>query len=108
MKIIINLINDILLPIQYLVKHAAFIEEDECRMLYITHSGSDVIKEKNNRLYIEYDVSIARYLDKIYLSNGAKGERAFLERAWQLALNREVIANKIIDIRDSDNPFRIE
>lgn len=102
-----NLINDILLPIQFLVKHAAYIEEDECRMLYITNAGSDVIKEQSGRLYIEYEPSVVEYLDKIYLSDGAKDERAFLERAWQKALDRDGITDQSIDIRDSDNPFRI-
>lgn len=109
---IINLINDILLPIQFLVKHAAFIEEDECRMLYIVGAGSDEIKEMKgkdgkSRLYIEYEPSVVEHLDKIYLSDGAKEERAFLERAWQKALDRDGITDKSIDIRDSDNPFRI-
>lgn len=109
---VINLINDILLPVQFLVKHAAFLEENECRILYIVGAGSDEIKEMQlengkSRLYIEYEPSVVEYLDKIYLSDGAKEERAFLERAWQQALDRDGITDKSIDIRDSDNPFRI-
>lgn len=109
---VISLVNDILLPIQFLVKHAAFIEEDECRMIYIVGAGSDEIKEmklseNQSRLYIDYEPSVVEHLDKIYLSDGAKEERAFLERAWQKALDRDGITDKSIDIRDSDNPFRI-
>ena len=60
-----------LMPISCLVKHAAFEDEDECRMIYITNIADDLIQAPTNyayanSLFVNYD-KIEDYLEKIYL-----------------------------------------
>lgn len=98
------LLNDLLLPLRYLIKHAAFEEEEECRMIYIAALSDENIKQENGRIFVEYPPVVAEYIDKIYLGEGAKKERPFLELALQKAQKGQ---EKIAEVRDSDNPFRI-
>lgn len=99
-----SLLNDLLLPLRYLVKHAAFEEEEECRMIYIAALYDENIKQENGRIFVEYPPIVADYVDKIYLGEGAKKERPFLELALQKAQKGQ---EKIAEVRDSDNPFRV-
>ena len=60
-----------LMPISCLVKHAAFEDEDECRMIYITNIADELIQAPEdyayaNSLFVNYD-KIEDYLEKIYL-----------------------------------------
>ncbi len=60
-----------LMPISCLVKHAAFEDEDECRMIYITNIADELIQAPTNyayanSLFVNYD-KIEDYLEKIYL-----------------------------------------
>lgn len=60
-----------LMPISCLVKHAAFEDEDECRMIYITNIADDLIQAPKdyayaNSLFVNYG-KIEDYLEKIYL-----------------------------------------
>ena len=60
-----------LMPISCLVKHAAFEDEDECRMIYITNIADDLIQAPEdyayaNSLFVNYG-KIEDYLEKIYL-----------------------------------------
>ena len=64
------------LPISCLIKHAAFEDEDECRMIYITHIADDNIVEPQdyqsaNSLYVEY-THVEEYIDNIYLGPQCK------------------------------------
>lgn len=66
-----DLLSLAVLPISCLIKHAAFEDEDECRMIYITHIGDKKIVEPQdyqttNNLFIEY-INIETYIDNIYL-----------------------------------------
>lgn len=91
------IINLILLPLQYLVKHAAFQEEQECRIICLTDRGSDkIIREINNKLiYINYIPETRKFIDKVYFSPGAKDYKDF----FISNLNEH-------QLRDSLNPFR--
>ena len=92
----------ILQPLRYLVKHAAFQEEQECRMIYI----GDLLNDKRihtdwnaRQMYFEYSVSVRDSLNKIYLSPGAEPYADFFKRSLpELAKNGS--------IRRSQNPFR--
>ena len=92
----------ILQPLRYLVKHAAFQEEQECRMIYI----GDLLNDKRihtdwnaRQMYFEYSVSVRDSLNKIYLSPGAEPYADFFKRELpELAKNGS--------IRRSQNPFR--
>ena len=91
----------ILQPLRYLVKHAAFQEEQECRMLYITSLDDVRIKSEwdNKRMYLEYATPVKEVLDKIYLSPGAQPHEDFFKKELlELA--------KAGKIRHSRNPFR--
>ena len=92
----------ILQPLRYLVKHVAFQEEQECRMIYI----GDLLNDKRihtdwnaRQMYLEYSVSVRDSLNKIYLSPGAEPYADFFKRELpELAKNGS--------IRRSQNPFR--
>ncbi|WP_172397027.1 tetratricopeptide repeat protein [Snodgrassella alvi] len=71
-----ELLSLAVLPISCLIKHAAFEDEDECRMIYITHIADDNIVEPQdyqsaNSLYVEYTY-IEEYIDNIYLGPQCK------------------------------------
>ncbi len=71
-----QLLSLAVLPISCLIKHAAFEDEDECRMIYITHIADKNIVEPTdyqaaNNLYIEYK-EVEDYIDKIYLGPQCK------------------------------------
>ncbi|MFQ1017266.1 hypothetical protein ACGH45_04685, partial [Gilliamella sp. BG4] len=67
-----QLINLAIMPISCLIKHAAFEDEDECRMIYITHIADKKIQapadyDYANSLFVNYGQKVEGYLDKIYL-----------------------------------------
>ncbi|PIT10385.1 hypothetical protein BGI40_04740 [Snodgrassella communis] len=71
-----QLLSLAVLPISCLIKHAAFEDEDECRMIYITHIGDENIVEPQdyqsaNSLYVEY-TNVENYIDNIYLGPQCK------------------------------------
>ena len=71
-----ELLSLAVLPISCLIKHAAFEDEDECRMIYITHIADDNIVEpqdyqSTNSLYVEY-THVEEYIDNIYLGPQCK------------------------------------
>lgn len=88
-----------LLKLQYLVKHAAYQEEQECRMIYVTGWKDEKIQSdyKLKTIYVECDGSVVEYLDGIYLSPGAKDAKDHF---------RVLLRDTEIKIRESRNPFR--
>ena len=92
----------ILQPLRYLVKHAAFQEEQECRMLYI---GNLLEEERiytdwdGKQMYLEYAAPVRESLDKIYLSPGAEPYADFFKRELPHLAKQG-------GIRRSKNPFR--
>lgn len=98
---IFEALNFIFLPIKYLVKHAAFQEEQECRIIYLTDLSDEKIKMDWDikQMYIEYEPRVNKSIDKIYLSPGARAHEDFFRRA--LVDNG---AKK--KVRISSNPFR--
>lgn len=88
-----------LLKLQYLVKHAAYQEEQECRMIYVTGWKDEKIRSdyKLKTIYVECDGSVVEHLDGIYLSPGAKDAKDHF---------RVLLRDTEIKIRESRNPFR--
>ena len=88
-----------LLKLQYLVKHAAYQEEQECRMIYVTGWKDKKIQSdyKLKTIYVECDGSVVEHLDGIYLSPGAKDAKDHF---------RVLLRDTEIKIRESRNPFR--
>ena len=92
----------ILQPLRYLVKHAAFQEEQECRMVYIGDLPEDErihTEWENNQMYLEYAEPVVKALDKIYLSPGAEPYADFFKRELPHLAKKG-------GIRRSQNPFR--
>ena len=92
----------ILQPLRYLVKHAAFQEEQECRMVYIGDLPEDErihTEWENIQMYLEYAAPVRDSLDKIYLSPGAEPYADFFKRELPHLAKQG-------GIRRSRNPFR--
>ena len=97
---ILEAIRFILLPLQYLVKHIAFQEEQECRIMYITQFRDEKIHDrKEQKKYVEYEEHVLPHIDKIYLSPGAKN---YKDR-FRTLLDQDGNKSKV---RISQNPFR--
>ena len=102
-----EILAEILLPLRYLMKHMAFKEEQECRMIYVTQMDNPLIKydEKINRIYIDYEPSVMQHLEKIYLAPKAKGEKMVFE--YLCSRGQEVRKDKApVKVKISQNPFQ--
>ena len=98
---ILETIRFILLPLQYLVKHIAFQEEQECRIMYITQFRDEKIhsNREEQKMYVEYEESVLPHIDKIWLSPGAAKDQDF----FRILLDQGSGESKV---RLSQNPFR--
>ena len=98
---ILEAIRFILLPLQYLVKHIAFQEEQECRIMYITQFRDEKIhsNREEQKMYVEYEESVLPHIDKIWLSPGAAKDQDF----FRIRLDQGSGKSKV---RISQNPFR--
>ena len=93
-----TLINEILLPLRYLIKHSAFQEEQECRMIYVTSLNAPEVKMVNKKfLFVEYEADVKGSLDKVYIAPAARDYQMYL--AW-------LLRDKDIKIELSNNPYR--
>ncbi|PSJ79940.1 tetratricopeptide repeat protein [Neisseria iguanae] len=97
-------LNFLLLPLKYLVKHAAFHEEQECRIMYITDLSDAKIQSdwENKLMYVNYSGNVSEALDKIYLSPGAFAYEDFFRRI----LDTSPHGSKKPRVHRSTNPFR--
>ena len=98
---ILEAIRFILLPLQYLVKHIAFQEEQECRIMYITQFRDEKIHSDREKqwMYVEYEEPVLPHIDKIWLSPGA----AKYQDHFRILLDQGSGKSKV---RISQNPFR--
>jgi len=98
---ILEAVRFILLPLQYLVKHIAFQEEQECRIMYITQFRDEEIhsNREEQQMYVEYEEPVLPHIDKIYLSPGA----AKYQDHFRILLDQGSGKSKV---RISQNPFR--
>ena len=108
---ILEAIRFILLPLQYLVKHIAFQEEQECRIMYITHLHDEKIHHdwEKQWMYVEYEEHVLPHIDKIYLSPGSAKYQDFfrilLDQKEDDEPDTKEDENKSM-VRISQNPFR--
>ena len=108
---ILEAVRFILLPLQYLVKHIAFQEEQECRIMYITHIHDEKVHSNWEKqwMYVEYEVPVLPHIDKIYLSPGSAKYQDFFRILLDQKEDDEPdkkedeIESKV---RISQNPFR--
>ena len=98
---ILEAVRFILLPLQYLVKHIAFQEEQECRIIYITQFRDEKIHSDREKqwMYVEYEEPVLPHIDKIWLSPGAAKDQDF----FRILLDQGSGKSKV---RISQNPFR--
>ena len=96
------LISEILLPLKYLIKHSAFQEEQECRMVYITSLDDEKVKMDFGKfLYVEYEADVKSNLDKIYIAPAATQYQPYLAK---LLCKNKYQSKVKIDL--SNNPYR--
>lgn len=82
---LIDLVMDIILPIQYLTKDIAFQEERECRIL---KTVSDINRTNENiepddaisSVYIDYEVPLDEHLEYAIIHEKQKTKAPYLER----------------------------
>ena len=98
---ILEAVRFILLPLQYLVKHIAFQEEQECRIMYITQFRDEKIHSdrEEQKMYVKYEEPVLPHIDKIWLSPGAAKDQDF----FRILLDQGSGKSKV---RISQNPFR--
>ena len=81
------MVYKILLKLRYLVKHAAFKEEQECRIIQIAEFENEKrVKADDNRFYIEYLELNKENVKNICFGPKAEGIGKFKQ---QLARNKE-------------------
>ena len=108
---ILEAVRFILLPLQYLVKHIAFQEEQECRIMYITHLHDEKIHHdwEKQWMYVEYEEHVLPLIDKIWLSPGAAKYQDFfrilLDQKEDDEPDKKEDENES-KVRISQNPFR--
>ena len=98
-----------LMPISCLVKHAAFEDEDECRMIYITNIADELIQAPTNyayanSLFVNYG-KIEDYLEKIYLGPQCKPHH----KLWitnHVRTSQSRTRSKPIKVVQSEMPLR--
>ena len=92
------LLSEILLPLKYLIKHSAFQEEQECRMVYMTSLDDEKVKMEFGRfLYVEYEAIVKDNLDKIYIAPAATQYQPYLAK---------LLCDTNVKIELSNNPYR--
>ncbi|MCL1956113.1 MAG: DUF2971 domain-containing protein [Fibromonadales bacterium] len=86
-----NVIGNLLINLRCLTKHIAFKEEQECRIVKISHIA-------RKKPYIEYEPSIIPRIEKVYFGPKAKGIKSFQYRLKREKLNK-------IHCKKSTNPL---
>jgi hypothetical protein len=101
---VISLINNLVNPLRFLIKHFAFQEEQECRMMRIENiENSEVVFDvSNNKSYIDYKLDANKYLCNIYI-----GEKCKLNYTYLIKGIAE-LNGRLPKVRVTDNPFRSE
>lgn len=94
----LELVEEILLPLNYIIKHSAFQEEQECRMIYITSLKDPKVQMSFGKfLYVNYEINVKDNLDKIYIAPAAGQFQPYLAK---------LLCDTEIKIELSNNPYR--
>ncbi len=92
-----ELLDEILLPLKYLIKHAAFEEEQECRMMYITSLEDEKVKRQEGYIFVEYEPNVKTHIDKVYIAPAATQYQPYLAK---------LLCDTDVKIELSNNPYR--
>jgi len=96
-----DIVGQLLLNLRYLVKHIAFKEEQECRIVKILDLHDKVIEIKDDyfkQMYYEYQPKVSEHIAKIYFGPKAEGFELF----------KSILKNKgleKIECKKSENPL---
>ncbi|MDR1346049.1 MAG: tetratricopeptide repeat protein [Bacteroidales bacterium] len=94
---------DLLINLRYLVKHIAFKEEQECRIVKVEALGNhEKVKLEGDRMFFIDTEAIGRYIDKIYFAPNTAGMEFFQER-----LVYEGEGSKHIKCNQCKHPIRV-
>jgi hypothetical protein len=75
-----QIVCDLLINLRYLVKHIAFKEEQECRIVKVEAlANHGKVKLEDDRMFIETQ-PIGEFIDKIYFAPNAAGMEFFQEK----------------------------
>lgn len=102
-----ELLAEILLPLRFLIKHMAFKEEQECRIVYVSQWDDEFIQYDAllKRFYIDYGHDVAMHLKKIYLGPHAVHEKSMFEYLYSHAKKNNRTEHEV-KIKISHNPLR--
>ena len=93
-----NLLDEVVLPLKYLIKHSAFQEEQERRIIYVTSLNDPKVQMVyGEALYVEYEADVKTHLDKIYIAPAATQYQPYLAK---------LLCNTDVKIELSNNPYR--
>jgi tetratricopeptide (TPR) repeat protein len=95
------IVSKLLINLRYLVKHVAFKEEQECRVIRIMPMPKylldhNIHTSENGRIYIDY-LKIRDHIQKIYFGPKATGLELYQDMLWHNRLN--------IPCERCDSPF---
>jgi len=96
-----DIVGELLLNLRYLVKHVAFKEEQECRIVRIHHLPKNKdIKTDNDfkQMYFEYQPKVSDHIKKIYFGPKAEGFELFKSMLKYKGLED-------IECKKSENPL---
>jgi tetratricopeptide (TPR) repeat protein len=84
-----TVVGQLLINLRYLVKHIAFKEEQECRIIKILKLDDKDIKhtEKYEQLYVKYSPKVSEHIDKIYFGPKMLGCELFQSMLKHKGLN---------------------
>ena len=94
-KLDVNTVRELLIVLRYLVKHVAFKEEQECRIINIEELTSDKVKinPADQRLYIDYIPMNKESVDIIYSAPLIDQFKIFRDILWKKRNIRTLICD---------------
>jgi len=83
------IVGQLLLNLRYLVKHVAFKDEQECRIVKILNLSKDKesVKDDCRQMYLEYPPKVTDHIEKIYFGPKAEGFELFKSMLKYKGLN---------------------
>ncbi|OSI12872.1 tetratricopeptide repeat protein [Neisseria canis] len=100
---ILKVVDDIILPLSFLIKHYAFKEEQECRCFYVSPLNAEVVQveEDKEHVFVEME-NIVDELQEIYLGIKAVDSKVYIEKVIQDNFKLEDKPKVYV----SNNPFK--
>lgn len=108
LSILDQLITLAVMPISCLIKHAAFEDEDECRMIYITNIADEKIQAPTDyvqasSLFINYK-TVEDYIEKIYLGPQCEAHhKLWITNHFRISSKPR---SKLVKVIQSEMPLR--